>query len=500
MPLATIGATLGLLGALTLVGTGLGDDHHENLESLSDRPDLPLGSPLPGARGAEDTALDLAAGFQAVDASPGEPCPADQLAVSWDDPGDTYASGSHYTPVGPRPLGLESANGIVYCEGSDYDHAGFTADWEDGTWHADLAPDADADDGDTAAGPARPGDDGPDPTVPPAANDPALPVPADDLIDADDSALPLPAGPVDLIERLDDARIEVTDLTDLELTDSWHGLFDAFPIEDLAPYDPQTTCSPSPKAGTQGFAEMVTDAFASTDTDGISRACDQGGRSEHKEGRAWDWAALVSDEDDAAAASQVIGWLLATDEHGNEYAMARRLGLMYIVYNQSIWRAYAPELGWVGYTGPDPHTDHVHFSFSRAGGLGDTSFWQVADLPDVDATDFGPFALLPDAGGVSRDADQPAVRLGRLTASGGPSGGVYGGHQGGGNQVPPAPGGGGPPAPPAAPSPPPTLPPIPLPTLPLLGGGDGGDGGDLSLCPPGTPLLPLPLDCLLPGV
>ncbi|MET0489391.1 MAG: hypothetical protein ABW143_04070, partial [Acidimicrobiales bacterium] len=450
MSFATIGATLGLLGALTLVGTGLGDDHHENLESLSDRPDLPLGSPLPGGRGAEDTALDLAAAFQAVDARPGEPCPADQLAVSWDDPGDTYASGSHYTPVGPRPLGLESANGIVYCEGSDYDHAGFTADWEDGTWHADLAPDADADDGDTAAGPARPGDDGPDPTVPPDADDPALPVPAvpDDPIDADDLALPAPAGPVDLIDRLDDARIEVTEITDLELTDTWHGLFDAFPIEDLAPYEPQTTCSPSPKAGTYAFAEMVTDAFASTDTSGISRACDQSGRSEHKEGRAWDWSALVSDEDAAAAASQVIGWLLATDEHGNEYAMARRLGLMYIVYNQSIWRAYAPELGWVGYTGPDPHTDHVHFSFSRAGGLGDTSFWQVADLPDVDARDFGPYALLPDAGGVSRDADQPAVRLGRLTASGGPSGGVYGGHQGGGNQVPPAPGGGGPPAPP----------------------------------------------------
>ena len=409
----------------------------------------------------------------------------------------------------------------------------------------------DADDGDTAAGPARPGDDGPDPTVPPAADDPALPVPAvpDDPIDADDLALPAPAGPVDLIDRLDDARIEVTEITDLELTDTWHGLFDAFAIEDLAPYEPQTTCSPSPKAGTYAFAEIVTDAFASTDTSGISRACDQGGRSEHKEGRAWDWSALVSDEDDAAAASQVIGWLLATDEHGNEYAMARRLGLMYIIYNQSIWRAYAPELGWVGYTGPDPHTDHVHFSFSRAGGLGDTSFWQVADLPDVDATDFGPYALLPDAGGVSRDADQPAVRLGRLTATGGPSGGVYGGHQGGGNQVPAgargwrAPGAAGgptaadaaadPAADPASPRgrwrrrvaaaaaaavagaaaagglpPLPTLPPIPLPTLPSLGGGGGGDGGGggggggglLPLCPPGTPLLPLPLDCLLPGL
>ena len=60
-------------------------------------------------------------------------------------------------------------------------------------------------------------------------------------------------------------------------------------------------------------SELLLETFTSTGSSGISRACDQGGRSEHKEGRAFDWSALVDDEDDAQAASQVIGWLLATD-------------------------------------------------------------------------------------------------------------------------------------------------------------------------------------------
>jgi hypothetical protein len=223
----------------------------------------------------------------------------------------------------------------------------------------------------------------------------------------------------------------------------------------------------------------------------------------------------VTDEDDARAASQVIGWLLATDEHGEPYAMARRLGVMYIIYNQSIWRSYAPEQGWVGYTGPSPHTDHVHFSFDRAGGLGETSFWDVAELPDVSALDFGPYAMLPDAGGVSVDDSQPAVQWGGFVPGGNGGGngplvpnlpGGGGGNGGGGN-------GGGPDTPeipevPSVPTPTlpniplPTLPPVtlpPLPNLPLPGGGGNGNGNGLPTCPPGTPLLPLPLHCLLPG-
>ncbi len=498
---ATIGTTLGLLTALCLVGGGLGGSEDDAVTNVADRPALTLTSPVLGAAGAEDTALDLATAFQAVDIAPGEPCPDDQLAVAWEDPGDTFTTGSHYAPVGPAPSGVESSNGYVYCSGSDYDHAGFSIDFDGGEWQADLAPDLGADDDEPAADEPAGNDDGDRPDTPvttsPLHDGPRGTEPAD-------LELPTPAGPVDLIDRLDDTLVEVTDITDLQLTDTWQGIFDEYPLEDPAGYEPQTLCSPSPKAGTVGFSEIVLDAFPSTGSSGISRACSQGERSEHKEGRAWDWSALVTDRADAAAASQVIGWLLATDEHGNEYAMARRLGVMYIIYNRSIWRSYAPEQGWVGYTGPNPHTDHVHLSFSRAGGAGTTSFWDVADLPEVSASDFGPYALLPDAGGVAANADdQPAV-IDRLS-----------GHDGGGTRPGglPVPGGDGgdaggddgddgdglspPPPTPTLPLPPVTLPDLPSLPLPDGGGGGGGGGGGRPLCPPGTPLIPVPLNCLL---
>jgi hypothetical protein len=55
--------------------------------------------------------------------------------------------------------------------------------------------------------------------------------------------------------------------------------------------------------------------------------------------------------------------------------MARRLGVMYIIWNGRIWGSYRAAEGWRSYGGANPHTDHVHFSFSRAGALKQTSYW-----------------------------------------------------------------------------------------------------------------------------
>lgn len=487
---ATVGATLGLVAALSVVVAGLGEDEGEAVEQVADRPELPLGSPDPGYVGAEDSAIELATEFSAIERAPGEACPDEDVRVDWDGAGTAdYETGAHYAPVGPRPEANESANGILYCEGSTYDYSGFSSSWDGTRWQVDLAPDL----GDDIEGPS---DDGHQPSNP------------DGPVDNPDAPLPVPEAPsdlpTDLIDRLDATVDEIADIGDLELTEPWQQIFDEFPIEELAPYEPQTECSPSPKAGTYGFSEILLDTFTSTGSSGISRACNVGARSEHKEGRAFDWTALVSDAPDRRAVSQVIGWLLAADEHGEPYAMARRLGLMYVIYNNSIWRSYAPEQGWVGYTGPNPHTDHVHFSFSRAGGLGETSFWDVAELPDVSALDFGPYALLPDAGGVSVDRHQPAVQHGDVDLPGTGGGGrprpqlpqVPGGGGGGGDDpVPTPPSTPSLPTPtlPSLPIPTPTLPPVTLPSLPpvTLPG--------LPNCPPGTPLLPLPTDCLLPG-
>lgn len=146
-------------------------------------------------------------------------------------------------------------------------------------------------------------------------------------------------------------------------------------IDPYARYDGQGTCDPAPKPGVEHFSHLVLRASPGTGSSGISRACDVGGKSEHKEGRAWDWSASVYNAHQREQVEEVLAQLLATDRHGNRHALARRVGIMYIIWNRRIWRAYSPGPGWASYSGSNPHTDHVHFSFSWAGARKNTSYW-----------------------------------------------------------------------------------------------------------------------------
>jgi hypothetical protein len=156
---------------------------------------------------------------------------------------------------------------------------------------------------------------------------------------------------------------------------SLRGTFGAADIDPHAVYEPQTDCERDEQPGAQALRELVLEQYPTTRDGGILRACDQGGRSEHKDGRAWDWMVDADDEVEAAKAGELLDWLLATDEQGNEHAMARRLGVMYIIWDRQIWSAARAGEGWRPYRGPHPHTDHVHVSLSRAGGAMQTSYW-----------------------------------------------------------------------------------------------------------------------------
>jgi hypothetical protein len=148
-------------------------------------------------------------------------------------------------------------------------------------------------------------------------------------------------------------------------------------IEPYPEYDGQTTCSPAAKAGMAAFRDMIMNAYPGTTSYGISRDCNVGGTSEHKEGRAWDWANDANSAAGRRRVANLMRWLFATDQYGHRHAMARRLGIMYIIWNRRIFRMYRPGDGWSAYTGPVPHTDHVHFSLTRAGGNKRTSFWTM---------------------------------------------------------------------------------------------------------------------------
>ncbi len=167
-------------------------------------------------------------------------------------------------------------------------------------------------------------------------------------------------------------------------------------IEDLARYVPADSCDALAKPGTIAFAEQLKSATGVGYT--IPRNCgsDALSTSEHYDGRAVDWFTTIRDSTSKAKATAVINWLLATDAAGHQYANARRLGVMYIIWNNKIWGSYRASEGWREYSGCSAltstaydttcHRNHVHFSLSWEGAHERTSWWTGA----VARPEFGP--------------------------------------------------------------------------------------------------------------
>ncbi len=154
---------------------------------------------------------------------------------------------------------------------------------------------------------------------------------------------------------------------------------------DIAPpYQGQKLCDPTAKAGVLAFAQLMTTHYKTgTSAYGIVRNCNSG-VTEHSEGRAWDWMLNAGNPQQKAVADAVTAWLSAPDAQGRPGAMARRFGIMYIIWNKRMWRAYDPARGWAAYTGSSPHTDHIHFSFTWDGAYKRTSWWTGKAVTTVD--------------------------------------------------------------------------------------------------------------------
>lgn len=160
----------------------------------------------------------------------------------------------------------------------------------------------------------------------------------------------------------------------------------AMPIEGFPSYQPQTRCSPSAKPGTVMLSEYLLRRYPGSGSSGISRSCTASGVSEHKEGRAFDWRLDAGSARDRGYAGDFLQRLLATDRRGNRAALARRMGIMYLIWNDHIWSASA------GYRVRDykhgacsrvatcsvtlRHRDHMHISLTRAAAHARTSWYQ----------------------------------------------------------------------------------------------------------------------------
>jgi len=158
------------------------------------------------------------------------------------------------------------------------------------------------------------------------------------------------------------------------------------PTADLAPtYEGQASCDPTPKPGAIRTSDLIKATYGAEQEVWISRGCDVGAQSEHKEGRALDWMTSVRKAQERANAETFLQWLLGPDSAGVPYGNAMRMGVMYIGWNDRIWRGYDVPRGWTELKGcfskTDPgsdttcHRNHIHISFTWDGAAAITSMW-----------------------------------------------------------------------------------------------------------------------------
>ncbi|MDP3967017.1 MAG: hypothetical protein Q8Q02_01955 [Nocardioides sp.] len=177
-------------------------------------------------------------------------------------------------------------------------------------------------------------------------------------------------------------------------------------IEDFADHDGQRHCASTAGPGTTYLLSWVVRTYGGR-PGGTLRDCTSGGASEHKDGRALDWTLDARNAADRAAAHRFLTALAAPDRAGNPAALARRMGVMYVIWDDHIYAAYrgfakAPYLHAAcprrkGCSPTLRHRDHVHLSLSRAGAAAQTSFFRARGVPRVPVLQPGTRLLDPDA-------------------------------------------------------------------------------------------------------
>ncbi|MCH9815125.1 MAG: hypothetical protein K0U64_01570 [Actinomycetia bacterium] len=150
-------------------------------------------------------------------------------------------------------------------------------------------------------------------------------------------------------------------------------------------YHGQTLCSPDPKPGTLKLGALLDQTYGKYTKYYKGNACPNG--LEHQEGRALDWMVNSANSTEKAKAEAFIAWLLAKGPNGEPGANARRLGILYLVWNNRIWGVYRQNDGWREYSNclsgskrsssynTSCHRDHIHISLTWDGANAQTSFW-----------------------------------------------------------------------------------------------------------------------------
>ena len=159
------------------------------------------------------------------------------------------------------------------------------------------------------------------------------------------------------------------------------------PVEDYASYQPQKKCRDKARPGTRELAGWIDQKFDGGSAVASMRACGSGGVSEHKAGRAIDWAMDATKKKHRREVRRFLGKIFATDDDDEKHALARRMGVMYVIWNDHMYASYDDHFAKEDYLSSScssrkkcsktlRHRDHVHISLSRPGGRGDTSWYE----------------------------------------------------------------------------------------------------------------------------
>jgi hypothetical protein len=158
----------------------------------------------------------------------------------------------------------------------------------------------------------------------------------------------------------------------------------AGPPEDYARYEGQTTCVERAQPGTRKLAGWINRRFGGGKAVASLRSC-PGGTSEHKDGRAFDWTLDATRKRDRRVARSFLRRVLASDRQDRPHALARRMGIMYVIWNDQMWSSwdrFDPE----AYLSSScrsrkrcsktlRHRDHLHVSLSKPGARARTSWY-----------------------------------------------------------------------------------------------------------------------------
>lgn len=159
------------------------------------------------------------------------------------------------------------------------------------------------------------------------------------------------------------------------------------PAVDLAPaYEGNVFCDQVVRPGTEALRQLLLRTYGPRET-GMLRGCGEAGVSEHKDGRALDWMVNARQPDTRAQAEAFLKWLTDPGPTGIKAENARRLGIMYIGWNNQFWRGYDVDRGRTELKGCYSaskqsaswdtfcHRNHVHFSLTWDGAAAQTSYW-----------------------------------------------------------------------------------------------------------------------------